>query len=111
MTIPLFIDINELAFSNPGTPFDLSILESISLTISDSERWPGSFIQNVGNYTVLDLPYQRVGIKALKLYNLISDTLLVDEQGFVTSTVEEDERKFDDLVCVNCDTDLEEFEE
>ncbi|KKM83772.1 hypothetical protein LCGC14_1305950, partial [marine sediment metagenome] len=87
MTIPLYIDINELAFSNPGNIFDFSLLESISFTISDSERWPGSFIQDIGNYSVMNLPYQRVGLKDLKLYNLISDSIEVDEQGFVNSTV------------------------
>ncbi|KKL78438.1 hypothetical protein LCGC14_2024840, partial [marine sediment metagenome] len=57
MAIPLYIDINELDFSNPHNTFDLGLLESISFTIEDSQQWPGSFIQNFANYSVINLPY------------------------------------------------------
>ncbi|KKN43166.1 hypothetical protein LCGC14_0705920 [marine sediment metagenome] len=88
MAIPLYVDINELDFSNPYNTFDLGLLESISFTIEDSQQWPGSFIQNFANYSVINLPYQRVGILDLKLYNLISDSIDADENGYVNSTIE-----------------------
>ncbi len=88
MTIPLYINLNELVFSNTNEFFDLSYLESISFSITDSEMWPGSFIEEYGNFSVLNLPYQRVGIKDIHLYNLISDSLDEDEFGFVNSNIE-----------------------
>ncbi|KKK94917.1 hypothetical protein LCGC14_2678030, partial [marine sediment metagenome] len=88
MVIPLYISLNDIQSANLDHKFELRLLESISFTISDSERWPGSFIQDVGNFTVLNLPYQRVGIKDLRLYNLISDSIDADENGYVNSTVE-----------------------
>ncbi|KKL75598.1 hypothetical protein LCGC14_2053290, partial [marine sediment metagenome] len=50
-------------------------------------QWPGSFIQNFANYSVINLPYQRFGILDLKLYNLISDSIDADENGYVNSTI------------------------
>ncbi|GAI53260.1 unnamed protein product, partial [marine sediment metagenome] len=88
MTIPLYINLDELAFSNTDEFFDLSYLESISFTITDSEMWPGSFIEEYGDFSVLNLPYQRVGIKDICLFNLISDNYEEDEFGFVNSTIE-----------------------
>lgn len=73
--------MNEKILSNPYNAFDLGLLESISFTIEDSQQWPGSFIQNFANYSVIDLPYQRVGILDLKLYNLISDSIDTDTDG------------------------------
>ncbi|MBA7655181.1 hypothetical protein ES703_63080 [subsurface metagenome] len=87
MTIPLYIDLREIILSNPNNLFDLSMLESISLTISDSRRWPSSFVQDYGNYSVLNLPYQRIGIKDIRLYNLISDSI-EEANGFVNSSIE-----------------------
>ncbi|KKL97915.1 hypothetical protein LCGC14_1829650, partial [marine sediment metagenome] len=87
MVIPLHISLNEIILSNPNARFDISQLESIMFTISDSRLWPGSFIQEFEEYSVLNLPYQRVGILDLKLYNLISDSIEVDVDGYVNSTV------------------------
>ncbi|KKM71440.1 hypothetical protein LCGC14_1430590, partial [marine sediment metagenome] len=87
MEIPLYIDINEIDLPNPNVQFDLKMLESITFTISDSERWPGSFIQDFEDYSVMNLPYQRVGILDLKLYNLISDSIEVDDDDYVSSEV------------------------
>ncbi|KKM19841.1 hypothetical protein LCGC14_1651520, partial [marine sediment metagenome] len=87
MAIPIYVDINELDFSNPHNTFDIGLLESISFTIEDSQQWPGSFIQNFANYSVINLPYQRVGILDLKLYNLISDSIDADENGYVNSSI------------------------
>ncbi|KKN57054.1 hypothetical protein LCGC14_0566120, partial [marine sediment metagenome] len=88
MVIPLYISFDDIQISNLNHKFELKLLESISFTVSDSERWPGSFIQDVGNFTVLNLPYQRIGIKDLRLYNLISDSIDVDGNGYVNSTIE-----------------------
>ncbi|MHA2338680.1 MAG: hypothetical protein ACXACX_15335 [Candidatus Hodarchaeales archaeon] len=87
MTIPLYIDMVDIQLSNLFQQFDIRMLESIAFTIADSERWPGSFIQEIGEYSVLNLPYQRVGISNLTLYNSISDSIEVDESGYVQSTV------------------------
>ncbi|GAI66974.1 unnamed protein product, partial [marine sediment metagenome] len=87
MNIPLYIDLTEIGLSNRGKPFDLSLLESIMIEIQDSPRWPGSFIQEFEDFSVMNLPYQRVGISDIKLYNLISDSLDEDNDGFVSSTV------------------------
>ncbi|KKM90989.1 hypothetical protein LCGC14_1233060, partial [marine sediment metagenome] len=87
MVIPLYVSLNEIILSNPNAQFDLSQLESIMFSISDSERWPGSFLQNFEQYSVLNLPYQRVGILDLSLYNLISDSIDVDDDGYANSTV------------------------
>ncbi|KKL81259.1 hypothetical protein LCGC14_1996550, partial [marine sediment metagenome] len=89
MVIPLYIPLKDLLFSNQDEVFELHLLESISFTISDSPLWPGSFFQTFeqGDYSVLNLPYQRVGIQDIKLYNLISDS--VDEvKGFVKANIE-----------------------
>ncbi|KKN58657.1 hypothetical protein LCGC14_0549880, partial [marine sediment metagenome] len=87
MVIPLYISLEEIQLSNFANTFDLKLLDSITFTISDSERWPGSFIQEMGENSVLNLPYQRVGIQDIRLYNLISDSIDVDENGYVNSTV------------------------
>ncbi|MHA2031283.1 MAG: hypothetical protein ACW99Q_18045, partial [Candidatus Kariarchaeaceae archaeon] len=87
MTIPIYLSMDEISLLDPYNEFDFTKLKSISIIIEDSERWPGSFIQNVDDLTVLNLPYQRVGILDLKLYNLISDTMIVDENGFINSTI------------------------
>ncbi|GAG57786.1 unnamed protein product, partial [marine sediment metagenome] len=68
MTIPLYIDFKELRLSNPYQRFDPTLLESISLSVSDSRLWPGSFVEDYGNYSVLNLPYQRVGLKDIRFY-------------------------------------------
>ncbi|KKL62111.1 hypothetical protein LCGC14_2188470, partial [marine sediment metagenome] len=90
MVIPLYIPMKELLFSNPYKIFELHLLDSISFTISDSPRWPGSFIQDyeTEGYSVLNLPYQRIGIQDIKLYNLISDSVEEDGSGFVTANIE-----------------------
>ncbi|KKM24681.1 hypothetical protein LCGC14_1602670, partial [marine sediment metagenome] len=88
MVIPLYIPMKDLLLSNPYNIFELHLLDSISFTISDSPIWPGSFIHDyeVEGYSVLNLPYQRVGIQDIKLYNLISDS--AEEQGgFVRSEI------------------------
>jgi tetrahydromethanopterin S-methyltransferase subunit B len=87
MTIPLYIDLNEIGLSNRDKPFALSFLESISFEIKDSPRWPGSFVQEFEDFTVMNLPYQRIGISDIKLYNLISDSFDEDNDGYVSSTV------------------------
>ncbi|MHA2032387.1 MAG: hypothetical protein ACW99Q_23685, partial [Candidatus Kariarchaeaceae archaeon] len=87
MSIPIYLSISEIALLNPFNHFDFTKLKSISFIIEDSLTWPGSFVQNVENYTVLNLPYQRVGILDIKLYNLISDTIEFDESGFVNSSI------------------------
>ncbi|KKN72007.1 hypothetical protein LCGC14_0414890, partial [marine sediment metagenome] len=88
MIIPLYISIEDIQLSNRNHKFEIELLESITFTISDSVRWPGSFIQQIENYSVMNLPYQRVGIQDLKLYNLIGDSIEIDENGFVNSTIE-----------------------
>ncbi|MEJ2248444.1 MAG: hypothetical protein P8Y97_02145, partial [Candidatus Lokiarchaeota archaeon] len=86
--IPLYISIDDLSMSNTNQPFDLRMLRSIEFDIEDSDRWPGSFEKAFNNYTALDLPYQRVGISDLKLYNLIADSEQTDKDGYVNSTME-----------------------
>ncbi len=79
MTIPLYL---------PMKAIDFDQLESIIFTIKDSKRWPGSFIQEIGeDINVLNLPYQRIAISDIKLYNLISDSSDFDENGFVSSEI------------------------
>ncbi|MEJ2248101.1 MAG: hypothetical protein P8Y97_00395, partial [Candidatus Lokiarchaeota archaeon] len=85
--IPLYISISDLSISNTEKPFDLKMLKSIEFDIEDSERWPGSFEKVFNNYTALDLPYQRVGISDLKLYNLIADNVETDENELINSTM------------------------
>ncbi|MBD3227600.1 MAG: hypothetical protein GF329_05365, partial [Candidatus Lokiarchaeota archaeon] len=83
MNIPLYIPFNELKMSNTNALFDLSFIESIEITVKDSERWPGSFMEDFEGkgYSVLDLPYQKVGIRDISLYNYIADSVETDEQG------------------------------
>ncbi|MBD3216502.1 MAG: hypothetical protein GF311_28065, partial [Candidatus Lokiarchaeota archaeon] len=88
MSLPLYIDINELSMSNPHAMFDLSMLESITFTIADSQRWPGSFLQDYGEYEVLNLPYQKIALHDIKLYNTLGDSIDEDENGFITSQIE-----------------------
>ena len=89
MSIPLYIDIVDLAMSNPQKPFDISLLESINLKITDSENWPGSFITDFESQelNVLNLPYQRAGLSEISLYNLIADSWETDEFGYVHSNL------------------------
>ena len=57
-------------------------------SISDSEIWPTTSLAENEDYTVLNLPYQKVGIKDIRLYNLISDSTQEDEEGYITSQME-----------------------
>ncbi len=88
MVIPLYIDFKELVMSNLEHMFNPRLLESISISISDSKIWPESFLQEYDNFEVLNLPYQRVGIKDIRLYNVISDFVYENEGGFVPSRIE-----------------------
>ncbi|MHA1280183.1 MAG: hypothetical protein ACTSQ8_23590, partial [Candidatus Helarchaeota archaeon] len=88
MKIPLYIGIDELSFSNPNQLFNPRFLETITFTISDSKLWPGSFVKNYSEYTVLDLPYQRIAVGDIRLYNFISDSAIEDEDGYLNSTIE-----------------------
>ncbi|MFW9969076.1 MAG: hypothetical protein ACFFDF_02670 [Candidatus Odinarchaeota archaeon] len=87
MAIPLYIDFSKLDLSNPFFSFNLAGLDYITFTISDSLQWPGSFIQNFTNYSIINLPYQRVGILDLKLYNLICDSIETDEDGYISAEI------------------------
>jgi hypothetical protein len=88
MNISLFISFQELIFSNPNVMFNPQDIDFIEIIASDSQKWPGSFIKEYDQYTVLDLPYQRVAVRNIRLYNLISDITQEDEQGFVNSLIE-----------------------
>ncbi|TXT67760.1 MAG: hypothetical protein BAJALOKI1v1_10023 [Promethearchaeota archaeon] len=88
LSIPLYLDMNELAFSAPDAYWDLSILDSISITVSDHYQWPGSFMEVHGDSSVLNLPYQKIAIQDIKLYNLLADNVIEDEQGYITSEIQ-----------------------
>lgn len=88
MTVPLYINLNELQLSGTADAvLDIRALQSITFTIEDSEIWPGSFVRHYEGYDVLNLPYQRVGISDLKLYNSISDSMYRDEDGYSNATI------------------------
>ncbi|MHA2365074.1 MAG: hypothetical protein ACXAC7_14040, partial [Candidatus Hodarchaeales archaeon] len=87
MSIPLYIDLNELRFSNPDVIFELRLIDSISISITDSEKWPGTFLTTSQDYSILNLPYQRVGIEDIRLYNLISDSIQEDQTGYIHSNI------------------------
>ncbi|MBD3216618.1 MAG: hypothetical protein GF311_28645, partial [Candidatus Lokiarchaeota archaeon] len=65
-------------------------MESISFTIADSKRWPGSFMQNFEQegFDVLNLPYQRIAIHDIALYNMLGDSIEEDENGYITADIE-----------------------
>jgi hypothetical protein len=88
MRIPIYIDLKELQMSNTEILLDLRLLDYITLRVADSEEWPGQFVQNYGGFDILNLPYQRIGVENIRLYNLISDTNLdPDEDGDVESEI------------------------
>ncbi len=85
--IPFYINLKEIAFSNPHTIFDLSLIESISIRISDNEYLSSSLLQYENDLSILNLPYQKIIVKSIKLYNLITDDIEEDEFGFVSSNI------------------------
>ncbi|MHA1280273.1 MAG: hypothetical protein ACTSQ8_24125, partial [Candidatus Helarchaeota archaeon] len=82
--IPLYIPLRNFIMSNPSAIFDLRLLDGISIEITDSSLWPGDFI-NEDN--VLNLPYQRVGIADIILFNVLNDDIREDKEGYINSEI------------------------